>query len=144
MVTRWKTRFQILMVAVVAALATGCGGGRYPVSGRVEYDDGSPVDSGTVIAEAIIDGKPVGIQGNIGPDGRFAMGGDKPGDGALPGTYKVLLMPRALGDSELAEGKRPAFSGKYGKFESSGFTMEVKADKNEFVFKVAKPKPKGE
>ena len=122
--------------------AAGCGSGRYPVSGRVTYEDGTPVPAGIVIGEATVDGRPVGVQGNIEKDGSFTWGADKAGDGALPGTYKVIVMPRALGDSELAEGQRPDVDGKYTKYETSGLSFEVKPRPNEFNITVSRPKPK--
>lgn len=133
-----------LLIPALALLAAGCASGRYPVAGRVTYEDGTPVEAGTVIGEATVDGKAVGVQGNIEKDGSFTWGSDKPGDGAPPGTYKVLVQPRALGDAELGEGKRPAVAGKYTKFASSGLTFEVKPEKNVFNITVSRPKPKGE
>ncbi|HVK13554.1 MAG TPA: hypothetical protein VM597_32705 [Gemmataceae bacterium] len=121
---------------------TGCGSGRYPVSGRVAYEDGTPVEAGTVIGEATVNGKVVGVQGNIEKDGTFVWGADRAGDGAFPGLYKVIVMPVALGDSELAEGKRPAVSGKYTKYETSGITFEVKPGKNHLDITVTKPQAK--
>jgi hypothetical protein len=108
----------------------------------VTYEDGTPVEAGTVIGEATVDGKPVGVQGNIEKDGSFSWGTASPGDGALPGTYKVVVMPRALGDSERAEGMRPAVDGKYTKFDTSGLSFEVKLQKNEFNITVSRPKSK--
>lgn len=122
--------------------ATGCGSGRYPVSGRVAFDDGTPVTEGSVIGEATVDGKPVAVQGNIGKDGGFEWGADRPGDGAFPGKYKVIVVPRALSDAELAEGKRPAVEGKYANYETSGLTFEVKPEKNEFNITLPRPKLK--
>jgi hypothetical protein len=89
-----------------------------------------------------VNGKPVGVQGNIEKDGSFRWGGERAGDGALPGSYRVLVMPRALGDSELAAGKVPAVDGKFGKYETSGITFEVKPEKNELNITVTRPKPK--
>lgn len=134
-------RWPQLALLLLLLPAMGCGSGRYPVTGRVAYEDGSPVEGGTVIAEAEVNGKPVGVQGNIGIDGTFSWGANKPGDGAMPGQYRVLVVPVALGDSELAEGKRPAVSGKYGKYETSGLTFEVKREKNVFNITVTKPAP---
>jgi len=129
-------------VLLLLALASGCGSGRYPVTGRVIYEDGTPVEAGTVIGEATVGGKPVGVQGNIAKDGTFSWGGDTTGDGALPGNYRALVMPRALGDSELAEGKVPAVDRKYSKYETSGITFEVKPGKNELNITVTRPAPK--
>lgn len=121
-------------------LVTGCGSGRYPVTGRVIYEDGTPVEEGTVIGEATVDGKLVGVQGNIEPDGTFVWGTERAGDGALPGNYRVIVMPRALGDQEMADGKLPAVASKYTRYETSGITFEVKPGKNELNIKVTKPK----
>jgi hypothetical protein len=132
----------VLAVLALSAVAPGCGSGRQPVTGRVTYEDGAPVEEGTVVGEAVVDGKPVGVQGNISKDGTFRWGGEKAGDGALPGTYRVLVMPRALGDSELSAGKVPAVDGKFAKYETSGITFEVKPGKNELPITVTRPKSK--
>jgi hypothetical protein len=131
-----------VLIPALALLATGCGSGNYPVNGRVTYEDGTPVEDGTVIGEATVDGKVVGVQGNIEKDGSFSWGTGRPGDGAPPGNYKVIVMPRALGDSEMAEGKRPAVDGKYTRYESSGLSFEVKPQRNEFNITVSRPKSK--
>jgi hypothetical protein len=114
------------------------------VTGRVTYEDGTPVDGGTVIGETTVNGKAVGVQGNIEKDGSFTWGTDKAGDGAVPGTYRVIVMPVALSDFERSEGKRPAVPSKYGKYETSGITFEVKPGKNELKITVTKPKGKAE
>jgi len=127
---------------LMLVLAAGCASGRYPVNGRVTYEDGSPVEAGPVIGEAEVNGKLVGAQGNIAPDGTFSWGTKNAGDGALPGDYRVAVMPVALGDSELAEGKQPAVDGKFTRYESSGLTFEVKAGPNELNITVTRPKPR--
>lgn len=133
-------------VLLLALLAAGCSSGRYPVSGRVTYEDGTPVTEGTVIGETTVDGKAAGVQGVIEPDGSFSWGGERPGDGAAPGSYKVLVTPRALSNVEIAAGAQPSVSGKYTKFDSSGLTFDVKPESNVFnitVTRPAPPKPKG-
>lgn len=136
-VTRGRMLLPLLLLFVM-----GCGAGRYPVTGRVTYEDGSPVEDGTVIAEATVDGKAVGVQGAIAKDGTFSWGGDRPGDGALPGTYKVLVMPPTIPNGPAGEGKVPAVDGKFTKYDTSGLSFEVKPERNEFNIKVPRPKPK--
>jgi hypothetical protein len=131
-----------VLIPLLLLFAAGCGSGRYSVSGRVTYEDGTPVPAGTVIGEAAVDGKPVSVQGNIEADGSFSWGTERPGDGAPPGNYKVVVMPRALSDAELGEGKRPDVDGKYTKYETSGLSFEVKPQRNEFNITVSRPKPK--
>src|SRR5262245_63721747 len=135
-------RVRALVVLSLLALTAGCGSSRYPVTGRVTYEDGTPVEAGTVIGEAMVNGKAVGVQGNIEKDGTFSWGTDRAGDGALAGQYRVIVMPVALGDSELAEGKQPAVDGKYTRYDTSGITFEVKPGKNELNITVSRPKPR--
>jgi hypothetical protein len=133
-------RPRFILIVGLLALACGCNSGRQTVTGKVTYEDGTPVTAGTVVAEATIDGKIVGIQGNIESDGTFRMGGASPGDGALPGTYGVLIQAPSLSDFEKAQGKKPALGGKYASFDSSGITLEVKPGTNELPIKVERPK----
>lgn len=131
----WCLSFLVPLVLLVAG---GCGSARCSVTGRVTYDDGSPLDEGNVAGEATIDGKLVAVQGNIQKDGSFTWGSDKPGDGALPGTYRVVVLPRALGDSEMAQGMVPAVDSKFTRYETSDITFEVKSGRNELNINVTK------
>ncbi|MFO0808226.1 MAG: hypothetical protein U0746_06355 [Gemmataceae bacterium] len=132
-----QTRWLALIPLVV--LIAGCGTNRCTVAGTVTYEDGAPVESGSVIGEATIDGKMVAVQGTI-KNGVFTWGGAKEGDGALPGTYKVIVVPISLSEYQLSQGMTPSVDGKYGKYETSGLSFEVKAGKNEFPIKVTRPK----
>src|SRR5262245_12710596 len=133
---------RLFFLPLLLLSAAGCGSGRYPVTGRVTYEDGAPVEAGTVIGEATVNGKAVGVQGNIEKDGTFSWGTDRAGDGAPAGQYRVIVMPVALGDSELGEGKQPAVDGKYTRYDTSGITFEVKPGKNELNITVSRPKPR--
>lgn len=132
---------RVLLLAVALA-ACGCGG-RATVTGRVTYPDGSPVESGTVVAEGTVDGKPVLVQGAINKDGTFRLGGDRPGDGVLPGSYKVAVHPEYVSDEDRAKGVQPAVAGKYTRYDSSGFTVEVPPGGTELNLKVTRPTPQG-
>src|SRR5919202_2459760 len=107
-------------VLVLFVALPGCGSRRAVVTGKVTYEDGTPVEAGSVIGEATVDGKLVAVQGTIHKDGSFTWGGDREGDGALPGTYKVIVMPVALSEYQLALGQTPAVDGKFTKYETSG------------------------
>src|SRR5262245_25725866 len=93
---RWVT------LALFAPLlgAAGCGSGLYPVTGRVVFEDGSPLDEGIVICETYDGEKTVMARGNIQRDGTFRLGTIKPGDGARPGKYRVLVVPRGRTQAE--------------------------------------------
>lgn len=128
-------RFGLLLFAAV--FLCGCGSGRVAVSGTVVYDDGSPVEEGTVCGE-LVEGDSFMVQGNI-KNGAFSLGTSRPGDGAKPGKYKILVQCRALGDAELAQGKKPAIDGKYGVYETSGLTLEVTTATSDVRFVVSRP-----
>jgi hypothetical protein len=129
-------------LCALLAAAPGCGDGRATVAGKVSYEDGTPVEAGSVIGEATVAGKLVAVQGTIHTDGSFNWGGDREGDGALPGAYKVIVVPVSLSEYQLAQGQTTAIAGKYTKYESSGLSFEVKSGKNEFNITVSRPKPR--
>jgi hypothetical protein len=135
-------RSTAFVLVCLTALAGGCTGGRYKVTGKVTYEDGTPVEAGTVVGEATVDGQPVSLQGAIAKDGTFTLGSSKPGDGAVPGAYRFVVMPPSVSDADQAAGKLPLVDGKYGKFDSSGITLNVKPERNVLDIKVSKPKPK--
>ncbi len=55
-----------------------------------------------------------------------------------------MIMPIALGDSELAAGKTPGVGGKYSKFETSGIEFEVAQGMGPLTITVDKPTPKNQ
>lgn len=126
-----------LLVLLFLSFFGGCGWGLVPVSGTVVYDDGSPVEEGTVAGE-LVEGGANMVQGNI-KNGTFSLGTFRPGDGAKPGKYKILIQCRALGDAELAEGKLPAIDEKFGSYNTSGLTLEVTGPRNEVKSVVSRP-----
>lgn len=119
------------LVALVAVI--GCGRPKYPVSGVVIYDDGSPYASGGVVAmETVIDGKIVMSRGGIAKDGRFVLASEKPDDGAFAGSYRVRVLPNIVIDGPPSVGIPEAMQS----FETSGLTFEVGSGSNEFTIKL--------
>jgi hypothetical protein len=116
---------------------SGCGGGLYPVQGQVVYEDGTPMTEGFVICEMQEGGAAVMARGPIQPDGTFRLGTRKPGDGARPGKYRVLVTPRARTEEE--KNLPPVLDPKFTRYSTSGLEFEVKKEKNDFPLKVSKP-----
>jgi hypothetical protein len=87
-------RYQLMRAALTAALclaATGCGSKLVKVKGKVMLD-GQPVEGAVVV----FDGENGGgnpAAGQTDSDGVFHLGTFQPGDGAMPGEYKVLISP---------------------------------------------------
>jgi hypothetical protein len=96
---------------------------------------------GTVIGQMGEGTESVSVQGSVTSTGTFSLGTERPGDGAKPGKYRIAVIPRSLGDSEMAQGMQPAVDDKYTRFETSGLEFEVKAGPNDLPIKVTRPKP---
>jgi hypothetical protein len=85
--------FGIVFVALAVAGLAGCGrGGPYPVSGRLEYEDGEPI-TGLAGSTVTFTSDALGVEarGEIQEDGTFRLGTRREADGAPPGTYKVIV-----------------------------------------------------
>jgi hypothetical protein len=132
----WLTTLAPLTLLVGVA---GCGNGRYPVAGCVLYEDGSPLTAGIVIGESGEGDTKVMAQGAVQPDGTFRWGTERPGDGASPGKYRVVVVVRALGEAEAAGGMLPAIDPKFSNPTTSGIDFDVKETHNEFTITVTRP-----
>jgi len=139
-------------MGVVACLGCGDDTGlakRYPVSGKVTYK-GTPLEKGSInFVPETPDGRPAG--GQI-ENGRYSLTTLAPGDGALPGKYKVTILAQEADTAELqsiAKGgqfhhdkaflkanktAKALVPSKYNLPETSGLTEEVKAQSNSINF----------
>jgi hypothetical protein len=104
------------------------------------YEDGSPVTEGIVIGEKVEGDRRVKAQGSVQSDGTFSWGTLSPGDGAEPGKYRVVVVPRAVGEKEASRGVLPAVDRKFSNPQTSGIEFEVKPGNNELDITVTKPK----
>jgi hypothetical protein len=108
-----------LLCIVFCTLIFGCSGGKQPLSGRVTYSDGSPLETGTVCFE---DGSFL-ARGDIKEDGRYKVGSEKTDNGIPPGTYNVYI----IGAEKVPEGRlglpTPLIDKKYAHGATSGLTF---------------------
>ena len=117
-----------VLLAIVAL--SGCGeasstytGPLIPVKGKVTYK-GQPLINGTVSFEP--DGAGREVQGEINPDGTYVMSTYKPGDGIVPGLYRVGITGKPKGGRPIP----PKFRGG----SSSKIEADASSDKTEFNF----------
>jgi hypothetical protein len=138
------------MRAIVAGLSLvivlGCGDAsglarRYPVSGEIKYN-GQPVETGRIDFKPT-DGNGRAASGEI-RNGRYSLMTATPGDGALPGDYKVSITAVEVDTTELKaiakggqfhhdqafakanENAKRLVPSKYQLAETSGLTATVK------------------
>lgn len=117
------TRIAVCLAVVLVFVAPGCGrSGLVRVSGRVSYDDGSPVPLGRVIVDAA--GKATGAWGRIKSDGRFTIGTLQENDGIAPGTYRVAILDASTASGPEGPGK-VFVAPKYSAFATSGLEFRV-------------------
>lgn len=133
-------RAAVLVVAILASLVpTGCGrsGPKMAgVSGTVTYQ-GKPVPKGTITFQSD-DPNGRNAVGSIDPDGSYTLQTEKPGDGALPGDYRVAISAR---DDEVLDYIPPKpippkrlVPEKYENPDTSGLKATVKSGRNDIPF----------
>lgn len=125
-------RLGLALALICQLFLVGCGSGKpatYPVPGSIKFEDGSPVTFG--IVEFFHPELELSARGKIQPDGTFRISTFEPGDGAVAGKHRVmiiqLLMPGTLG------GQQPPHQGhidsSYANFETS--QLEFTVDPNQ-------------
>ena len=113
-----------------ALVLSGCNKGleTYPVTGKVRFPDGRPLEGGIVIFVS----KDTGVQSRarVEHDGTFTLGTLSSEDGAVSGVQRVSVRPESLGPG--APPKQPLLP-KYQSASSSGIEFTVNSDApNEF------------
>lgn len=79
---------------IALSMTAGCDSGNGPLSGRVIFDDGSPVQSGSIEFRAVANGSR--FASRISSDGRFYPKDDE-GRGGLPtGEYEIVVVQIVL------------------------------------------------
>jgi hypothetical protein len=97
-----------------------------PVRGKVVLANGTPV-AGGLITFRHKDPTKGAAWGTIGRDGSFELGMYKKNDGAIPGTYTVIVEPIVFDQNgNPRPNKSLGIPAKYTKAESSDLTVEVK------------------
>jgi len=152
--TTWSLHRVALQTSCLASLAvvllamTGCNGASggadhpptYPVTGKVLYKD-QPVADAMVSFRSGPAEKAVAAAGKTDANGNFELTSFEPGDGAVAGEHKVIVVktiiegedPSYFDTNSPNYGKTPPKTTKkflvpekYSKFESSGLTATVK------------------
>ena len=131
----------LALAAFLLCFVVGCGS-NVKVTGKVLFEDGSPLATGTVIFD---DGK-MQAKGDLGSDGSYSLYTLNPNDGIPPGDYKVYLIGTLSGGSIGGKGNvvslpKELVDQKFNRPETSGLVCQVKG-KTTFDFKVTPPSKK--
>jgi hypothetical protein len=124
------------LTATIATL-TGCGGGGLvPASGTVTYQS-KPIADANVIFTPKGEGR--AATGITDASGKFVLGTEKTGDGAMPGEYRVSVTPNLPppAEGDYSAPPPPPFPAKYTTAGSSDLTATVKkGDPNQFTLEM--------
>ena len=109
----------------------GCGSDRvpvYPVSGRVEFEDGQPVRNGTIELESVSFGTTA--NGRIQHDGSFVLGTYAAEDGAAAGKHQVIIVQIIVADGSIThtQDHGQPVPVRFGSYDTSPLSVEVKAE----------------
>lgn len=120
-----------MLTLFCVSLLVGCGEGRvptYPVSGKVVFDNGSPVRSGTV--ELSSDDHKLTATGKISEDGSFVLGTYESADGACAGDHRVIVMQMIINDGTINHTKDHGLpvDPMYASYNSSPLTASTNAE----------------
>jgi hypothetical protein len=89
----------VLAALLVALVLPGCGSKPVPVTGEILWEDGKPVTSANVVFVPR-DESGKRATGYTKEDGSFELTTSRPGDGAVPGDYTVLVTKGAMAIEE--------------------------------------------
>lgn len=124
-----------LLVVCLSSLA-GCHSDRiktWPVTGRVQFEDGSAVKIGVIELESI-DHKTTAT-GRIGEDGSFVLGTYESEDGAVAGKHRVIVLQLIMNDMGVRHTRdhgHPVPS-RYATYDTAGLSAVVEEMNSNFL-----------
>jgi len=137
-----------LALAVLTFAAIGCGSGAvktYPVKGKVAYKGKPMVRGGGISLIPLTDQTGAAAGGAIDKDGNFSLMTYKPGDGSMPGKFRVVISQQVYSEgAPTKDGEPPSkatadvpvadrIPDAYSNPVSSPLELQVKAEPQENV-----------
>ena len=125
-----------LLLAICPVAGIGCGGrpATAPVSGQITLS-GRPLGPGRIffIPDKAKGTKGLAAEGGFQADGLYELHTYKPGDGAVLGLHRVVIVNRTEGGEEAASEPGP-IPPRYWDAANSALTAEVEPGKNTINF----------
>ena len=112
----------------------------YPVSGRVVFEDGTPLKGGTVLCMSESAETTLSARGTIAEDGSFTLGTYEGDDGAIAGSHLVAIDPPMPENYNPDDGPAPRIiHPRFQRHRSSGLMFEVTSgEPNEVTLEVSR------
>ena len=132
---------RLFLAIAVFVSAVGCDSSNLViVTGKVTYKD-KPVTSGTI---SFVSADKTSAYGDLQSDGTYTLKTDKPGDGATPGAYRVIVVAMQDQANLLPEARSPlpapTVPMKYTSLATTDLTANVeKGKKNVIDFNLTGP-----
>ena len=139
-VCRWMS---IVCAGFLAIVTAGCGNVTAPVRGKVVFADNQAAVTGLggfVITMESAEQK-LSATGIIQSDGTFLVSTFEEGDGAMPGTYRVVITPPIASLTSEGPRPKPIIDPRYGQLKTSPLEVTVEPGKNEFLVEVERARP---
>jgi hypothetical protein len=124
----------VSLILVSLFALSGCGSNE-SLSGKVSFEDGKPLDQGTVcfLKEGFM------ARGTIGPDGSYVVGSVESDDGLPPGIYQVYIEGAVIEDLQSPTGVTAIIDPKMTSPQTSGLTCEVPVENDVLNITVGYP-----
>jgi hypothetical protein len=132
-------KLNFLLLVILCVFCIGCGARRTLITGKVQFEDGTPITRGFVIFEVSKNS----FFGTIKENGTYATGAEKIVDGIPDGVYKVYLgkINGAKPNPQTRKiDKITIVDPKFCSAETTPFTFEVKKGSTK-VFDIIVTKP---
>lgn len=126
----------LVLVSLLSIVGCGSSSGLVSVKGKITYN-GKPVSSGTV---SFVSDDSATAYGNLTADGSYELMTEKPGDGAKPGKYKVIVVAMQDQAGLLPEQRSPlpapTVPMKYTSLATTDLTAQVENKDNTIDFEL--------
>ncbi len=126
---RNSIKIGLLIFLIPCGLQLGCSGKikTYPVTGKVTFEDGSPVKFGQIEFQS--SQHPITARGKIQRDGTFMLGTYAETDGAVAGEHSVVIVQFVVNhmNVQVEHDHGHLVDRKYASYDSTDLTAEVDA-----------------
>ena len=138
-----QTFKSVVLAALLAATLTGCGNGTVPVNGTLVFSDNEQPVTGLdqwVVTMELTE-KKLSANGILQSDGAFRVGMFEEGDGAVPGTYRVVITPPIASLTSDGPIPKPIIDPATRRLQTTPLEITVKPGMGDVLLKVDRARP---